>query len=390
MALLEPAYGTRHMELLEPASQHPPADAAAFVLSRLPHPDTVAADDAAFVDAATGGSLSFFALRRTGLSLASGLRRGDAVLILSPNSPLLPQIILGVLAAGGVVAAADPDATAAEIAAAAHVSGAVIVVAAPEVAGKVAGVSVPLLLTLRSLDPRTLSAEELIDGGDLMPLSAPELAAERPRPGPSDVAFVAYSLASTTVALTHADLVAAMASAGLPEEGRVCLASLPTCSLHGLPLLALGLPSAGVTTVLMPPPSDPRASWEAVAAHSATDVVAAPEVTAALAAPMPQDGKLSTLRRVTLAPAPLAPEARQEFHRRLTWVELTELAAMEMESASEQLQVANSVAHTTRRCSDTAQQPAGRSNVSDKRDSLPGDGYNLTVDGRMIVAKQSD
>ncbi|XP_062221336.1 4-coumarate--CoA ligase-like 3 [Phragmites australis] len=332
------------MEPLQPAHhEHPPAgagDAAAFVLSCLPQPDTAAGDAAAFVDAATGGSLSFVALRRAALSLASGLRlglglqRGDAVLILSPNSLLLPQIVLGVLAAGGVVATADPDATAAEIAAAAHSSGAVIIVATQEVVSKVAGIGVPLLLTSRSLDPRTLSAEELIDGSDPTALADLKVAAERPRP--SDVAFVACSSASRTVAMTHAELVAALTEAGLPGEDRVCLASLPICSAHGLPLVALGLPAAGVTTVLMSLSSDPRAASEAVAAHIATDVVATPEVAVALAAPIAQDGKLSMLRRVTVAPVPLAPEARQDFHRRLPWVEL-----METEPASEQVQVAH-------------------------------------------------
>ncbi|KAL6635388.1 hypothetical protein ACP70R_028059 [Stipagrostis hirtigluma subsp. patula] len=336
------------MELLEHAYSHPPAaagDAAAFVLSRLPHSDTAAATAPAFVDAATGGSLSFAALRRAALSLASGLRlglglrRGDAVLVLSSNSLLLPQIVLGVLVAGGVVAAVDPDATAAEIAAAAHGSGAVIIVAAPEVAAKVAGIGVPLLLTSQPPDPRTLSAEELIDGADPTALDDPEVAAERPHP--SDVAFMAYSSTSRTVAMTHADLVAAaVAGAGSSEEGRVCLASIPMCSLHGLPLVALGLPAAGVTTVLVPPPSDPRAAREAIAAHRATDVAATPEVAAALAAPMPQDGRLSALRRVTVASGPLTPEARQEFRRRLPWVDLTELPVMAAEPLSEQVQVA--------------------------------------------------
>ncbi|KAL6911281.1 hypothetical protein ACP4OV_000086 [Aristida adscensionis] len=337
------------MELLEHACRRRPAgagDAAAFVLSRMPHPDAAAAAAPAFVDAATGAALSFAALRRAALALASGLRlglglrRGDAVLVVSPNTLLLPQVVLGVLAAGAVVATADPDATAAEIAASARGAGAVVVVAAPEVAAKVAGagVGVPLLLTSRSPDPRALSAEELIDGADPTALADADVAAEE-RPRPSDVAFVACSSASRTVAMTHADLVAAAvaAGAGSPDEGRVCLASVPMCSPHGLPLVALGLPAAGATSVLVPPPSDPRAAREVVAAHGATDVVATPEAAAALAAPMPLDGKLSTLRRVTVAPPSLAPEARQEFCRRLPWVELAELAGMEMEPVSEQV-----------------------------------------------------
>lgn len=332
----------------------PGGDAASFVLSRFPHPDTAAAEGAAFVDAATGRSLSFTALRRGALSLASGLRvglglrRGDAVLIILPSPAasndqedssllLLPQIVLGVLAAGGVVVAADPDATPAQISG----SGAVIVVAPPDLAGKVAGSSgVPLLLTGRSLDPRTLSAEELIEGGD--PTALPVVDEEQPRPSDSDVAFVAYSSSagSKKVAMTHADLIAAVIGL-LPgdEEGRrrVCLASLPICSsAQSLPLLALGLPAAGVTTVLTPQLChDPRAARDAVAAHGATDVVATPDVAAVLAAPIPLDDRLSSLRRVlVVAPVPLPAEARLHFRRRLPWVDLTQQAMPASPSAS--------------------------------------------------------
>jgi hypothetical protein len=106
-------------------------------------------------------------------------------------------------------------------------------------------------------------------------------------------------------------------------------------------MLALGLPAAGVTTVLLPPSSDLR---DAVAAHAATDVVVTPEAAAALAAPMAPQGKLATLRRVTVvAPAQLAEDARQALRRRLPWVDLTEMSdplETGMETASDQVQVA--------------------------------------------------
>ncbi|CAO2045145.1 unnamed protein product [Urochloa humidicola] len=312
-------------------------DVASMVLSRLSGHTAAGTDAAAFVDAATGGSLSFSALRRGALSLASGLRlglglrRGDAVLVLSRNSLLLPQILLGVLAAGGVVVvAADQDA---EVPAAAAV-GAVMVVADPEHAAKVAGAGVPLLLTSRSPDPRTLSAEELIDGGD-----PTAFLLQQPAPEPADLAFLAYSSAPRkTVAMTHADLAAAVATAGCspPDEGRrVCLASLAMCSAHGLPLVALGLPAAGVTTVLAPPPSDARAARGAVAVHGVTDFVAAPEAAAVLAGAVPLDGKLSSLRRVIVAPTAFTPDVRKEFRLRLPWVDLTELSGTEIMGAAD-------------------------------------------------------
>jgi acyl-CoA synthetase (AMP-forming)/AMP-acid ligase II len=314
-------------------------DVAASVLSRLPDHG----HGTAFVDAATGGSLSFPALRRGALSLAAGLRlglglrRGDAVLVLSRNSLLLPQILLGVLAAGGVVVAADPDAaTAAAVAAAAHGSGAVMIIAEPDAAEVAAaagaGVGVPLLLTSRSSPPPlspSLSAEELIEGGDPTAADLSQLSSAEEEvvmsPSPS-----AAAASRTTVVV--ADLVAAVQVPHEAGEGRrVCLASLPMCSAHGLALVALGLPAAGVTTVLPHPAAATSGSslWEAVATHAATDVVAAPEALAGGGRPMPLDAssKLTSLRRVMVATAPLTPEARRQLRRRLPWVNFMEVAA---------------------------------------------------------------
>ncbi|KAM3223430.1 hypothetical protein ACQJBY_057030 [Aegilops geniculata] len=312
------------------------ADAAALVLSRLPHPDDAAAGArAAYVDAATGRALSFAGLRGAALSLASalrlglGLRRGDAVLVALPSPDddplLLPPILLGVLAAGCVAVVAAPGAKADAVA---RESGAAIVVGAPGTGG---GMPLPLLLMSRSPDPRTVSAEELMEGGDPAALDA--VAADRPDHW--DPALVVHCSSTTSkVAMTHADLIAAVAGAASPDEDRVCLATLPTwgTSVHGgVALLALGLPAAGATTVLLPPSSDLRA---AVAAHGATDVVATPEAAAALFAPALPQGKLATLRRVTVV-TPLADDARQAFRRRLSWVDLAEMSgASEMGTAT--------------------------------------------------------
>ncbi|XBH65943.1 hypothetical protein VPH35_119430 [Triticum aestivum] len=319
-------------------------DAAAFVLSRLPHPDDAAAGArAAYVDAATGRALSFAGLRGAALSLASalrlglGIRRGDAILVALPSPDddplLLPPILLGVLAAGCVAVVAAPGA---KVDAVARESGAAIVVGAPGTGG-----GLPLLLMARSPDPRTVSAEELMEGGDPAALDA--IAADRPDHW--DPALVVHCSSTTSkVAMTHADLIATVAGAVSPDEDRVCLATLPAwgTSVHGgLALLALGLPAAGATTVLLLPSSDLRA---AVAAHSATDVVATPEAAAALFAPALPQGKLATLRRVT-AVTPLADDSRQAFRRRLSWVDLAEMSgAPEMGAATaespEQVQVA--------------------------------------------------
>ena len=64
--------------------------------------------------------------------------------------------------------------------------------------------------------------------------------------------------------------------------------------------------------------------------------MAAPDAAAALASPMA--AKLSSLRRVMVAPTPFTPEARQEFRRRLPWVDLTELSSGAPAASEQELQ----------------------------------------------------
>eukprot|EP01018_Ginkgo_biloba_P039672 Gb_04708 [translate_table: standard] len=74
----------------------------------------------AFIDAPTGDTLCYQQLRHNVQTLAAGLhalgiRKGDVVLVLSPNSIMLPCIYLGILSIGAIITTANPLNTESEI-----------------------------------------------------------------------------------------------------------------------------------------------------------------------------------------------------------------------------------------------------------------------------------
>ncbi|THU60245.1 hypothetical protein C4D60_Mb07t10610 [Musa balbisiana] len=308
----------------------PALDAASFVFSLLPSHDSTRP---VLLDSTTGHRLTFSDLRRSAFSLAAalhhafGLRPGDVVLLLSPNTVLYPVIVLAVLATGAVLCPASPLHTPAEVARQALDAGATFAIAAPEEAHKAAAaIGVPTLLTEREPgDPDgPPSAEEMMEWGD--PLEAPP-----PARGQSDVAVVLYSSGTTGapkgVMLTHGNLIAIVSllrwSAEVSgSEGDVYLAFVPMYHVYGMAFFALGLPAAGATTVVMRR-FEMGAAMQAVARHGVTNIPAVPPVVAALAK-FSGGWDLSGLRRVATGAAAVGAEAASGFRRRYPWVELRE------------------------------------------------------------------
>ncbi|CAN6288651.1 unnamed protein product [Urochloa humidicola] len=255
------------------ASTHPavhlPADPslslAPHILSLLPaaaHPDAPA-----LVDAATGEALSRADLRRLVPALAAGLRRrhglraGDVVLIALPNSVAFPVAFLAVLAAGGVATTMNPYSAPAEIAARVRDTSPALVLAAPENAGRLPPLRVPVVLVPGTFRLAGGGAPEFAPFRELLLLDfdAPPAAAV----GQDDVAAILYSSGtggrSKGVVLTHRNLIATVelfvrfeaSQYAAPACDNVYLAALPMFHVYGLSLFAVGLLSLGTTVVVM-------------------------------------------------------------------------------------------------------------------------------------------
>lgn len=303
-------------------------DTATFVLSQFPKVDQ-GDSKVALIDFATGHRVTYSQLKLSIYSLATGLyhglgvRQGDVVFVLLPNSILYPTICLAVFLIGGVLTTANPLNTESEINKQVSDSGAKLAIATPGEVHKLVKTKVPTLLTSRSGDENDLSVEELIECCE--PMELPET-----RPTQSDMAAILYSSGTTGVSkgviLTHANFISIMTlliwSADRHSASNdVFLCFLPMFHIYGLAFFALGLFCTGCTTVLMTR-FDFKGMLEAIHAHKVNNIPAVPPVILSLVKHNGGGYDLSSLRRVGSGAAPLSKELADRFRAKFPWVAL--------------------------------------------------------------------
>ncbi|KAL7215222.1 hypothetical protein ACSBR1_027394 [Camellia fascicularis] len=305
----------------------PDLDTAMFVLSQFPLPKE-AESRVALIDSATNQRVTYAQLRHSIESLASGLyhglgiRKGDVVFVLSPNSLLYPTICLAVLSIGAVLTTANPVNTASEIAKQVRDSGAKLGIAAPEEVCKLVSTGLPTLHTSRPSDS-ALSIEELIESCDPM---------ELPKQGltQSDTAAILYSSGTTGtskgVVLTHSNFISIMTLLkwtvdAISAQNDVFLCFIPMFHIYGLAFFGLGLFCSGITTVLMQK-FDFQAMLDAIQTYQVNNVPAVPPVILGLVKYSNGGHDLSSLRRIGSGAAPLSKEVSDAFREKFPGVEV--------------------------------------------------------------------
>ncbi|MBA0750235.1 hypothetical protein Gogos_001653, partial [Gossypium gossypioides] len=301
---------------------------ASFVLSQFPHPH-VAESKLALIDSATNQHLTYAQLHRSIRSLAGGLyhlgvRKGDVVFLLSPNSLLYPTICLAVFSIGAILSTANPINTSSEIAKQVLDSGAKLVISAPEELHKFERIQVPTVVTSRqSKEGNSLSIEELIECGDTDEVH--EIKIKQ-----SDTAAVLYSSGTTGtskgVILTHSNLITtARLVRWYAEEtssvNDVFLGFIPFFHIYGLVFFGYGLSCCGITTVLMQR-FDFQEMLKAIQVHKVNNIAAVPPVVLGLVKNCKGNDSLSSVRRIGSGAAPLSKELSEAFRAQFPWVEL--------------------------------------------------------------------
>ncbi|CAN8274529.1 unnamed protein product [Cochlearia groenlandica] len=250
----------------------PNLDAVSALFSRRLH--AAAAEDdasssssaAALVDSLTGFSISHTEIQILVKSMAAaiyhdlGIKQGDVVSLILPNSVYFPLIFLSLLSLGAIVTTMNPSSSLGEIKKQSRECNVGLAFASAENFEKLRSLGIFVIRVPESYDFDSIRIENpkfysIIKGGlGFVP---------KPLIKQDDVAAIMYSSgttgASKGVLLTHRNLIATMelfvrfeaSQYDYPGSSNVYLAALPLCHIYGLSLFVLGLLSLGSTIVVM-------------------------------------------------------------------------------------------------------------------------------------------
>ncbi|CAL5205760.1 unnamed protein product [Lathyrus oleraceus] len=230
--------------------------ATTFISSRAHH------GNIAFIDASTGRQFTYQQLWRAVDSVTSslstmGIRKGDVILLLSPNSIYFPIVCLSVMSLGAVITTTNPLNTTSEIAKQIADSKPVLAFTTSQLVSKITGASPSLPIILMETEGNSSSTNTL----DKMMEKEPELSRVRERVNQDDTATLLYSSGTTGpskgVVSSHKNLIAmvqiVMSRFSKEEEdrGETFICTVPMFHIYGLAVFATGLLALGSTIVVL-------------------------------------------------------------------------------------------------------------------------------------------
>ncbi|CAA7020118.1 unnamed protein product [Microthlaspi erraticum] len=305
---------------------NPSLDVTTFIFSQ-PHRGTTA-----FIDAATGHRMSFSDLWRAVdrvtdcLHHEIGIRKGDVVLILSPNSIYIPVVYLSVMSLGAVVTTANPLNTAGEISRQIADSKPTVAFTTPDLAPKLADSGISIVLDGAGSIPGVRVVGILSE----MMNKKPSGRRVRERVNQVDTAMLLYSSGTTGpskgVISSHGNLTAYMARmvARKSMQGQIFLCTVPMFHTFGLLTFAMGTVALGSTVVILRR-FELHEMMEAVEKYRATVLALAPPVIVAMinrADLIKAKYDLSSLRTVRCGGAPLSKEVTEGFLEKYPTVDI--------------------------------------------------------------------
>ncbi|KAF8112401.1 hypothetical protein N665_0064s0034 [Sinapis alba] len=230
-------------------------DVTTFISSQ-PHRGTTA-----FIDAATGHRISYSDLWRAVNRVADclhrdvGVRKGDVVLVLSPNSISIPIVCLSVMSLGAVITTANPLNTAGEISKQMADSNPKLAFTTPQLTQKLAGSGISVVLE------RMGPTSGVRVAGYLSEMMNKEASGERVRDrvDKDDTAMLLYSSGTTGrskgVVSSHGNIIAHVARyitepLGLNDQTFLC--TVPMFHTFGLLNFVIVTVALGSTVVILP------------------------------------------------------------------------------------------------------------------------------------------
>ncbi|CAH2036718.1 unnamed protein product [Thlaspi arvense] len=317
-----------------PLPPNPSLDVTTFISSQA-HRGRIA-----FIDASTGKNLTFSELWRAVESVGDclsemGIRKGDVVLLLSPNSILFPVVCLSVMSLGAVITTTNPLNTPGEIAKQIKDSNPVLAFTTAQLLPKIVAASGSKKL------PVVLMDEERVDSaGELRRLV--EMMKKEPsgtrvmeRVDQDDTATLLYSSGTTGmskgVISSHRNLIAMVQTivnrfgsddGSQGEQRFIC--TVPMFHIYGLAAFATGLLAYGSTIVVLSK-FEMHEMMSAIGKYQATYLPLVPPILVAMingADQIKAKYDLSSLHTVLCGGAPLSKEVTEGFMNKYPTVKI--------------------------------------------------------------------
>lgn len=311
-----------------PLPPNPSLDVTTFISSRAHH----GGNAPAFIDAATGRHLTFPELFRSVDSLSAalssmGIRKGDVVLLLSPNSIFFPIVCLSVMSLGAIITTTNPLNTTREIGKQAADSRPVLAFTTQQLAPKLAELVLPIVLIDREEVETTSVAGETRIVATLEKLMRAEPGEKRVRDrvGQHDTATLLYSSgttgASKGVVSSHRNLIAMVQTVinrfnlDHTNSSHRFICTVPMFHIYGLAAFATGLLAAGSSVIVLSK-FDLHEMLSSIEKYKATYLPLVPPILIALVNSADQIRSkydLSSLQSVLSGGAPLSREVIEGF-----------------------------------------------------------------------------
>ncbi|KAJ0247739.1 4-coumarate--CoA ligase-like 3 [Hirschfeldia incana] len=298
-------------------------DVTTFISSQAHHGTT------AFIEAATGHSISFSDLWRAVDNVADclyhdmGIRRGDVVLILSPNSISIPVVCLSVMSLGAVITTANPLNTASEVSRQVADCNPKLAFATPDLAPKLtASGAISVVLTEDDGDGVGSALGVRVVGNlSEMMKKKPRERRVRDRVNHDETAMLLYSSGTTGrskgVLTSHGNLIAHVARyiAEPLEPNQTFLCAVPLFHTFGLLNYVIATVALGSTVVILRK-FDLHDMMAAVEKHRVTTLVLVPPIVIAMingSGSIKDKYDLTSLKTVRSGGAPLSKEITECF-----------------------------------------------------------------------------
>ncbi|KAJ0725378.1 putative AMP-dependent synthetase/ligase, AMP-binding, AMP-binding enzyme domain, ANL [Helianthus annuus] len=283
----------------------------------------------AYIDASTGNRLTFADVWRAVESVSSalsdfGIRKGDVVMLLSPNSIFFPIVCLSVMSLGAIITTTNPLNTNREINKQISDSKPVLAFTTSELVSKLSDSNIPIVLIGSDTGTGKISKiGKIVNTLDEMMKTEPNRNRIKERVTQDDTATLLYSSgttgASKGVISSHRNLIAMVQTVigrfQLDDNQQTFLCTVPMFHIYGLVAFATGLIASGATVVVLSK-FEIHEMLSAIGRYGVTYLPLVPPILVALvnnASQIRSKYDLKTLKYVLSGGAPLSKELTEGF-----------------------------------------------------------------------------